>query len=845
MARRNQYLYPDKAQPDMREGASNDLAHTVLRYDHVQDVAPIRGDNQMRRDVGMFRAMLYDGQWRTILEGYATRQLGVDRAKLWGGFDTSLNLFSSFTDQISTLYDQPVVQKHPDPEAVARIRALHLEAGRAAIAPIVQRRTNALREVLLRVSFDSGARRLAYRTVDPHLVEARGAAENPARLAYVREPVWRQVLRDRTVRAEWTYDVWDITDLAYPSFAIEDATGKDITEHYVRDVKEWRGARYPYRVEGRPVLPYTLYHAQVHGGLFAPWMRLELLDAALRVALYRSAWGHALLRAAWTQRVVLNGEIRGGVVSADVESGAATAIEHVALDPTTVAQIVGIAGQAASIDAWDPPVDLKAFQESVDAYLRALQVDYGIFTLDSRGGGKAESGVALQVSRENRQAIERRQSPLFAASDRESIAADCAVWAAHTGERIPALGWTVEYAYTEKDPKERLAIVELLNEERAAGLETRVGAYSRLNNVSMDAAIKECARMDAEGTVAPTPEPEPPPVADALPADHRGKALVSVVLDEAGAATWAELVAEAVAIVGPLEGYGVGTPMSDPPHITVLYLGETDEADTARIVGAVEALAPTLTADRISVGRLTAFGADDGRHPIVVEVQCSAIDCAHATLLHELADVVATPQHFPFVAHATLGFASEVTAEELLRLEKVVPVQNASPSLGVATALSVAVDGEQVAHIELPVPPDALVTTPAEILIADLVAWLESTDATVIDAPDLDPLRHAETEYATGTIRLQPRLTGAKRLLVLAHEAGHWLAHKLLDGEQPDATEDREGLAYGLGGQILDRLTAADVEGADANAYSRLHGLELVPIVPPEANELLAGLRRR
>lgn len=843
---RHQYLYGDKQQPAVIEGAALDLAHEVLRYDHVADLPPLDSDPQQRRNVGLFRAMLYDGQWRTILEGYAQRQLGTDRAKLWGGLDTSLNLFSSFTDAISTLYDQPVTLRHPQPEAVQRIKALHLRGGRAAVAPIVQRRANALREVLLRVTYDGGARALVWRTVDPHLVEVYGSEENAARPAYVREPVWRQL---RGGGAGWTWDVWDIRDPDWPVLRVENSQREDLTAHYLREPRLWSGRRYPYRISGRPVLPYTLYHAQKHGGLFAPWSRLELLDAALRAALYRSAWGHALLRAAWTQRVVLNGEIRGGVIAADVEGGAEAAYEQVALDPTAVAQVMGVNGQPASIDAWDPPVDLKVFQESVDAYLRALQVDYGIFTLDSRGGGKAESGVALQVSRENRQAIERRQAPLFADGDRQAISADCAVWAAHTGEVIPgdAEDWTVQYAYTERDPKERLAMVELLNAEVAAGLETRVGAYSRLNNVSMEDAILEIARMDAANQIAAPAEPAAPappaPLdADPLPADHRGTALVSVVLDAAGLATWTDLEAKAAAVVGPLEGYEVGSKMSDPPHVTVLYLGEMDAAQQPRLVEEVRATADALTGDRIGLQRVTAFPSKDGRHPIVAEVWCSAFDRAHHGLLHRLADIVQAPQHYPYRAHVTLGFASGVSAEELLALEEIGSGKDSALTFGAAPALSVFVDGELVEAVRLAPPPDPLVVADADALIAELVAWLASTGATVEDAPDLDPTRHAETEYATGTIRMQPALSGGKRLAVLAHEAGHWLAHRLLLGDQPDASKDREGLAYGLGGQILDRLDAHEV--VDAATYSGLHGLELVPIVPPEANELLSGLRR-
>lgn len=114
-------------------------------------------------------------------------------------------------------------------------------------------------------------------------------------------------------------------------------------------------------------------------------------------------------------------------------------------------------------------------------------------------------------------------------------------------------------------------------------------------------------------------------------------------------------VQRAVADFVPLEGYGVGDPMPSLYHVTALYLGPTSQARYR----AVQARAPLAAGPPITLipKRVLAFPAqDDGRSPIVIEIEGAEVSALHDRLRDVLAPLP-PDEHHPFVAHVTLGFA--------------------------------------------------------------------------------------------------------------------------------------------------------------------------------------------
>lgn len=144
-------------------------------------------------------------------------------------------------------------------------------------------------------------------------------------------------------------------------------------------------------------------------------------------------------------------------------------------------------------------------------------------------------------------------------------------------------------------------------------------------------------------------------------------------------------VQRAVDEIVPLEGYAPGDPMPAVYHVTALYLGETSRARAREVQTRAPPAAGPVVLRPVRVGTFPA--QDDGRSPVFIELESAEIAALNGRLRDALAPLP-PPEHVPFVAHITLGFA-RVTTEIAADLASI-PVP---PDLGESAELRFTFDG--------------------------------------------------------------------------------------------------------------------------------------------------------
>lgn len=189
-------------------------------------------------------------------------------------------------------------------------------------------------------------------------------------------------------------------------------------------------------------------------------------------------------------------------------------------------------------------------------------------------------------------------------------------------------------------------------------------------------------------------------------ADFTGKAMLSVQLSEAGRAAWSALVATTEAVAGPLEGYDPGeASIQEPPHVTVLYLGELDPAALPEVEAVAREEAASFGPVQLRACRVHAFEPgehSEGRFPVVAEIEGWPLRQLNDRLLRRLAHVVKARQFPDYSPHVTLGFAAALSPEARVAMVERLgeEVMGRAPlSMGAAVELVLHMGGEVVARL--------------------------------------------------------------------------------------------------------------------------------------------------
>jgi hypothetical protein len=443
------------------------------------------------------RRRLLEGTWEEDLHNRLQIHLGTVRKAAWGLPDMSSNVFRQIARSLASLYIQPPDVSHPTRNlAAAGIVDMVARSGLWATMNRFQQLTIGCREYWQRVHVSSDGR-LTFRPVAPDMTIAKSFADRPDYPVSVRE------MRERTDaegKPRWTWDVLDISDPENPVYEVRayvdgGKVGEDLSAVYLGG--SYSGAAYPYRRnDGRPILPYVLYHAERIGDrLFDCYEGIEVVEGSLNIAVSYSMLFHAIKDSSWPQRYIIGAEPQGGTI----EGGIAGVRREVVSDPATVLMLRASDEQQPVIGQWQAGCDVTQLENTISAFANRLAQDAGVSPADiQRMGGTARSGYAIQLSNEGKRDAQKVYSQSFRASDEQLVMTAAILANRAMGSQFPEGGYSVQYrsiplSGAELDGRRKHAL-ELLD----AGLMTRIDALRLFDDALTEQdAVAMLAEIDA------------------------------------------------------------------------------------------------------------------------------------------------------------------------------------------------------------------------------------------------------------------------------------------------------------------------------------------------------------
>ena len=447
------------------------------------------------------RRRLLDGAHRQDVVDRRLRLLGSVRSAAHGDVDLSANPFRVINRERAVLYNSPPDVRHDSgeiPDLLGPDGALST-GGLWSMMSRFQAWTLGCREYLIRVHIGSDGLP-KFRPVAPDMVIASPSEDSPDTPIAIRE--WRMRRHPQTGRPIWTADLIDISDPENPIYRVEEVRadhqpGADLSIAFLG--ASFSGDAYPYRdSDGRPVLPYVLYHAENLGDrLWDTYEEIELVEGSLNLAGLLSLWTHSMRDASWPQRYAVNAQPAG---MSTVESDNTRRSEVVA-DPATVLLLEAIEeGMQPQIGQWKAGVDVSSMITAIDAYAVRLAQDAGVPPSDlQRLGGTARSGYAIALSDSGKRQQQRRYRLQFKRSDERLIALVAQLLNRATGSTYPESGYSVVHQEIPLSPQELKERRTHLLEIARAGLISRTRAYQELNpGISREQAERDLAIIAAD-----------------------------------------------------------------------------------------------------------------------------------------------------------------------------------------------------------------------------------------------------------------------------------------------------------------------------------------------------------
>lgn len=453
---------------------------------------PIPSDpaEAVRIDHSRLRRRMMSGTWRDDLAMRMRRNLGSVRSEAVGEPDMSANPFEAVCTGSSALYDLPPAIKNPDPLSV---QAMSRFAAEAQLWPMMARNqavTLAQRELLLKVtaSVQAGRPEVVYTPVYIDLALLEADPYRPSKPIRVRHAVQRaEPVSGRTI---WTWDDWSISGTPY--YRILAADGQtDVSAAFGLPAGGQSGEAYPmFRSDGRPILPFSTYHAAVTGYLLDPFYRRELVEGNLNVGVLWTFFSHCIRAASWPQRYLI-----GGAVASERAEGN---VRRIVADPATILEVLAdpnFEGQP-SAGQWGSASDPKAVAEAIGMYEARFTAYAGMDPSDlQRTSGDPRSGYALAISQEGRIRAQRRYAPVFAPADAETLAVTAvAVNRALGGAALAEDGWEVEHTALPPSIEERRAKREEAIALYQAGLISQAEARAWVLGETLEEATEALVR---------------------------------------------------------------------------------------------------------------------------------------------------------------------------------------------------------------------------------------------------------------------------------------------------------------------------------------------------------------
>ena len=448
-----------------------------------------------RLEHSRLRRRMLEGAWKQDLEDVLAREIGPVRLRAWGEGDRTKNVFRNVVSQLSVLYDSEPVISHEQPGAAEELTRIVREGGLWQLAGKLQQITVGLREGFNRLSVvrdGDGRAHLSVRIVSPDMVLAEGSEDQPDEPVKVTE--YR--LRWTGEEYEWTRDVCSIKPDGPPYFRVLSADGsEDLSGMFLGVDGGLVGDQYPYQKDGRPCLPYTLYHAARTGRLFDPYEGFELVEGSLIVAVLWTFWRHCVRDSSWPQRYAVGVRPAGGLTTAGTDQNMA----YIPTDPSSLLNFEPSTDANPMLGQFQAGSDPVALGDAIRAYAADLSMDFGISETDlARLGGSPRSGYAISLSREGVRNAQRRAEPQFRRGDVSTLSKIAAFWNRATGSNLPESGWEIHYPGAPLSSEEKNQAVVEWKALAELGVSSPVDLFMLIHNTSRDIATRELERIALE-----------------------------------------------------------------------------------------------------------------------------------------------------------------------------------------------------------------------------------------------------------------------------------------------------------------------------------------------------------
>lgn len=434
---------------------------------------PSDADQKRWDETSRRRRILYGEHGEDVRE--LTRLLvGTDREAAWKRVDLSVNLAENTCGKLSAMYLEEPVLHHPDvgADVLVAVRDVFRRARYWPLMDRVQRDTLGMRETLVHLDIDTKGELTARLVYGDRVVMEAG--DRPSIPEMVAE------LRQRRVDGQWRW-LWDVLRVTADGSVSARVTSS------LDDAGEVHEGLAPSTDAYGGELPYVVYRAAEHGGLWSPYEWAGLFDATLNGSVYRAFVGHVIRAGSWPQRYIINGEITGASVTPGNPkmpeiggSDGARPRRGIPADPALVIPIKAEPNSEhpAQAGQWEPAADPEMLLRTVMAYDRAALESIGIDPAAVlRTSSDPTSGVALTVSREAQREAQKQWLPLFEASDLEVVRKVIAMRNHVLRQDIPVDGWTIIYRSLPPTESEETSRQARILARVEAGFMSPVDAY--------------------------------------------------------------------------------------------------------------------------------------------------------------------------------------------------------------------------------------------------------------------------------------------------------------------------------------------------------------------------------
>ena len=450
---------------------------------------------------------------RGAIDGF----LGPERAALIPRVDFSNNIIETTARQLTTpgLYQRaPQVRGPAGGEAVMQAltdagywlwmqRTMYLAAG--------------MGDALLHFGMSGG--KLHIREVRPSSCLVDCSPEDPAVVLRFREVRLRD-LSALGLGLKWCFDVYDLRE---PCFYVETIDNKPIRVTNIIEgapAEGYEGAAYPWRVDGRPVLPYVHYAVSVSGSYWHHNERRGLTRATLRAMAFDTMAHQSAMDSSHSTAIAINVDLPAAPTSGNDGSGGGQSVPgtRMAILPGSLLALDGRDnGAQPQIVQLRPAADLAQLRLWAQAQEAQLLTRLGLSADDVRSAGdNPMSADALMIKQAAKQAVADRLEPLFRAADLEALALAGAMLGG------PTSGYTIAYYRPPQAAEERKADAEADAAELQLGMVSRVQLYQRRHpGASRADAITALKEIDADNAAlsddneGPEDKPEDTPSGDA------------------------------------------------------------------------------------------------------------------------------------------------------------------------------------------------------------------------------------------------------------------------------------------------------------------------------------------